>query len=72
MHVQNEAGDNEFTYEIVAYLPPTLKNETEHRTTIIDAIAGMAVRLDCDVDGSPIPNVHIFPLSFSPYRFHSI
>lgn len=63
LRVKNEAGDNEFTYEIVAYLPPIFKNATQNQTTIINAIEGMAVHLDCDVDGLPAPNVCILPFS---------
>lgn len=51
--MQNEAGHSEYTYEIVVYLAPISKNTTE----FIDAIAGTSVRVDCDIDGLPMPNV---------------
>lgn len=75
MHVQNEAGPNEYTYEIVVYLPPVFKNATENQTKIINSIAGTSIDLDCDADGLPIPNVwteHIVRRSYDVHACSSI
>lgn len=57
--MRNEAGHNEYTYEIVVYSPPFFKNATENQTKIIKAIAGTSIHVDCDADGLPTPNVRI-------------
>lgn len=54
-HVENEAGSNEYTYEIIIYLPPIEVNANQTHT--IDVIPTTNISLDCPANGIPPPKV---------------
>lgn len=54
--VENEAGESEYTYEIIVYEPPTFEDITLNQTTI-KTIATRDIIADCLVTGYPMPEV---------------
>lgn len=64
IYVQNEAGANAYTYEIVVYLPPVFKDAPQNPNTHVNAFEGTSIRFNCDVEGLPTPNVY-YPVSLS-------
>lgn len=54
--MQNEAGAKEFTYKVIVYSLPQLKN-TSNNQAIVKAIEATQFTNDCDIDGIPQPDV---------------
>lgn len=52
----NEAGESEYTYEVIVYKPPTFEETTLNQTTI-KTIATRDFTADCIVTGYPTPEV---------------
>lgn len=68
LHVQNDAGANAFTYQVVVYSPPMFKFTSQNQTKRVSALEGTSIRLDCDVDGLPTPNVNNKFVPISEYH----
>lgn len=58
-HVRNEAGDNEFTYDIIVHDPLKFEDATLNQT-IVKVDLGTIFSTDCKVTGYPTPNVCIY------------
>lgn len=58
-HVRNEAGDNEFTYDIIVHDPLKFEDATLNQT-IVKVDLGTNFSTDCKVTGYPTPNVCIY------------
>lgn len=60
LRVQNDVGEKEFTYNVIVYLPPLLKNAA-YRQTVVHAVEAAQLTSNCDVDAIPKPEVcHLF------------
>lgn len=55
-HVSNDAGDGEYSYELVVYTLPSIANITQNQT-IISAIESRNVSIECPAYGVPTPKV---------------
>ncbi|XP_031619928.1 hemicentin-1-like [Contarinia nasturtii] len=56
IHVENEAGYNEYTYEIVVQYAPIFQNTTMNGT-IIDVTSPSNFSIDCKAHGFPVPEL---------------
>lgn len=61
MKVSNEAGDNEFDYQIIVYGPPDFGNSMLNPKTA-KVISGNDFETECQVIGFPAPEVCVFPM----------
>lgn len=60
-HVDNEAGSNEYTYEIIIYSPPMkLNGNAYNQNHTFDVIAATDFSLYCPVEGIPAPKVRTY------------
>lgn len=57
-HVSNEAGDNEYVFDVVVYDPPSIRDKTLNQTTV-DVIEGTDFTAICQVNGYPAPDVRV-------------
>lgn len=54
--MNNEAGENEYTYEVAVQYPPIFENSVSNATTI-DVRSSTNFSIECQVDGYPMPEV---------------
>lgn len=64
LRVQNEAGEKDFTYNVIVYSPPHLKNGSNNQTVVKLMQTGQFTN-DCEIDGIPEPKVCPFVISCS-------
>lgn len=57
-HVKNEAGDSNYTYQIIVYDPPAFENTTLNETTVT-VISETDFSIDFHVNGYPAPEVRL-------------
>lgn len=55
-YVENEYGDNQYTYEVIVYDPPTIEDMNLDSATI-RLIAETSFSYDCLAQGIPKPQV---------------
>lgn len=58
-HVRNEAGTDQYTYEISVYSPPIHRDATQNLSTF-KVILAANFSIDCNIFGIPPPNVGAF------------
>lgn len=57
VRVGNDAGEKDFTYDVIVYLPPFFQNATVHNRTVFKAIESTVFTNNCDIDAIPDPKV---------------
>lgn len=57
-HCSNEAGDNEYFFDVIVYDPPSISNKTLDQSTV-DAIENTDFMAICQVNGYPVPDVRV-------------
>lgn len=61
LRVRNEAGAKEFTYKVIVYSLPHLKN-TSNEEAAVKILEAAPFTSDCDIDGIPQPAVCVIGL----------
>lgn len=68
IHVENEAGDIEYDYQIIVFGPPDFGNATWNQK-IVKVISGKDFEIECQVIGFPAPEVSDFSLDYRIFFF---
>lgn len=66
LRVRNEAGAKEFTYKLLVYSLPHLRNPSNAKM-VVKVLESNSFTCDCDVDAVPPPEVCVIELAYYHY-----